>query len=68
MTKFAERVKEARLAKNISRAQLAKDLNISLRTISYWETGQRECDFETLVGLAKIFDCTTDYLLGITDY
>ena len=68
MVKFSERLKEMRLAKGWTRIQLAEQLGVSLRSISYWETGQRECDFSTLLKLAKLLDCTTDYLLGATDY
>ena len=68
MVKFAERLKELRIAKNMTRMQLAQNLKVSLRSISYWETGQRECDFNTLMKLAKELDSTTDYLLGMTDY
>ena len=68
MVKFSERLKELRLAKGLSRAELSRRLGVTLRSISYWETGQRECDFATLLKLAAVLDCTTDYLLGATDY
>lgn len=51
----------------LTRQDLAKRLNISVRLLSYWENGQRECDFDTLIALSKILDCTIDYLLGNTD-
>lgn len=65
MIKFAERLKELRLEKNLSRQELADLMMINLRTVSYWELGQRECNLEQLAKLAKIFDVTTDYLLGL---
>lgn len=68
MVKFAERLKELRIAKGFTRSQLAERLQVSLRCISYWETGQRECDFATLMQLAQTLDCTTDYLLGLSEY
>lgn len=64
MVKFAERLKGLRE----ERAQLANALNTSVRTISYWETAQRECNFQTLVLIADLFQCSVDYLLGRTDY
>ena len=68
MVKFAERLKEARLSKGLTRLQLAEQLQVSLRCISYWETGQRECDFATLMQLATTLDCSADYLLGLSEY
>ena len=49
----------------MSRNQLAKLMLIHPRTISYWELEQRECNLEQLAQLAKIFDVTTDFLLGL---
>lgn len=67
MIQFKERLKELRLEKELSQIQLAKHLNISQRSVSNWETGVRQPDFETLEKLAKFFAVTTDYLLGISD-
>ena len=50
-----------------SQADLAKELNVSQRSISSWETGFRQPDFETLERIAKFFDVTADYLLGLGD-
>lgn len=68
MNKFAERLNYLREQNGISRRQLAERLNVSIRLISYWENGQRECDFDTLLRLSDIFDASVDYLLGKTEY
>ena len=65
--KFAERLKAERTNNQMTRAELAKRLNVSIRTISYWENGERECDFNTLLLLASILGTTTDYLLGANE-
>lgn len=67
MNKFAERLQDIRLEKNISRKTLSKLINVSVRTISYWECGQRECNLEQLCILAKVFNISTDFLLGLED-
>ena len=67
MIKFPEILKELRIEKNLSRKQLADLIMVNVRTISYWELGQRECNLEQLVTLSKIFDVTTDYLLGLEE-
>ena len=68
MSKFAERLKELRIEKSMSRSTLANLLNVNIRTISYWELGQRECNLDQLVNIANVFKVTTDYLLGIDDF
>lgn len=65
---FAERMKNLREEKGVTREELANALNVSIRLISYWENGKRECNFEMLMLIAEYFDCSIDYLLGRTDY
>ncbi len=67
MEKFSQRLKELRKEKDLSQAELAKEIGVSQRSVSSWETGFRQPDFETLEILAKYFNVTTDYLLGISD-
>ena len=66
--KFPERLNNLRIELNLSRIELAEKLNVSVRLISYWENGKRECDFDMLLKLANIFSVSIDYLLGRTDY
>ena len=65
---FAEQLIALRTETNLSRAQLANKLNVSVRLISYWENGQRECDFDMLIKIAELFSVSIDYLLGRTDF
>ena len=65
---FFERLSELRQENNLSRAQLAEKLNVSVRLISYWETGQRECDFDMLIKIADLFSVSIDFLLGRKEY
>ena len=66
--KFGEQLNSLRQENNLSRVQLAEKLNVSVRLISYWENGQRECDFDMLIKIADIFSVSLDYLLGRKDY
>lgn len=66
--KFAEQLYALRIESNLTRAQLAHELNISVRLISYWENGQRECDFDMLIKIANLFSVSIDYLLGRKEY
>ena len=68
MNKFGQTLNEMRLEMNISRKQLAHMLNVSERLVAYWESCQRECNFDMLIAIADIFSTSVDYLLGRTDY
>jgi len=65
---FFERLSELRIENGLSRLQLAEQLNVSVRLISYWENGQRECDFDMLIKIADLFSVSIDYLLGRKEY
>lgn len=66
--KFPERLKELRVEAGLSRQELASKLNVSVRLLSYWENGQRECSFDTLLSLADVLNASIDYLLGKYDF
>lgn len=67
MVLFKEQLKELRAENNLSQQDLAEKLGVSQRSISNWETGVRQPDFEMLISIAKFFNVTTDYLLGISE-
>lgn len=68
MNKFSERISYLRHEKALTRIMLAEKLGVSVRQISYWECGQRECDFDMLLKIADLFGVSVDYLLGRADY
>lgn len=68
MSKFSFRLKEIRESKGITRRQLADAMFVSVRLVSYWENGKRECDFDTLIKLSNFLGESIDYLLGRIDY
>ena len=61
------RIKELRTEKGITQADLAKILKISDRAVGYYENGDREPDYTTLLKIAEYFDVSIDYLLGRVD-
>lgn len=67
MKTFAERLKYLRLEKELSQRQLAKLLNINYTSIQRWESEMRIPNAEAIVLLAKYFNVSADYLLGLTD-
>ena len=67
MKSLNERLKEVRLEKNVSQSQLAKDTGLSQSAISFWESGDRLPSIQAVIILAKYYNVSADYLLGLTD-
>lgn len=63
MNNFAKNLKELRMDANLTQAMLAEKMGVSQRSVSNWELGARQPDYDTLLKLARLFDVTTDYLL-----
>lgn len=64
---FCERLKELRQEKKLGQIELAKRLDVSKGIISLWENGLREPSMSSLILLAKFFDVSIDYLVGLED-
>lgn len=67
MGNFKNVFKQLRLACGLTQAEMAERIDISKSTISMYENGNREPDFETLEKIADFFNVDIDYLLGRTD-
>ena len=67
MNKFSQNLKALRLEAHISQAELAEKMGVGQRTVSNWERGARQPDYDTLIKIAKYFEVSTDYLLGVVD-
>lgn len=65
---FKDRIKILRREKNMTQSQLAALLGKSEGAVRAWEIDRSKPDVDTLIILAKYFNCTTDYLLGLDDY
>lgn len=64
MPAFADMISYLRRRDGLSQQQLADMLGVKRSTISMYETGKREPDFETAEALADIFNVNMDTLLG----
>lgn len=65
---FGDRLKELRKSKKLTQVQVSEMIDVQQGTYSRWENGTLEPNLEAVVKLAKLFDTTTDYLLGKTIY
>ena len=65
MVNFGNILKSLRLKENLTQAQLAQKLGLTKSVISAYETGLRLPSYDVLIHISKIFNVTTDYLLGL---
>ena len=61
------RLKELRIENGLSQQKLAKEINVTQKAIDFWEKGINEPKASYIIKLAKYFNVSTDYLLGIED-
>lgn len=62
-TNIPEAIKQLRAKKGITQAELAEALGVGKSTISMYEVGAREPDFETLESIADYFNVSLMYLV-----
>ena len=62
-----ERIRDLREDNDLKQKDLAEYLNCSQVSYSYYEIGRRDLPISTLIRLAEYYNCSTDYLLGLTD-
>ena len=67
MEKYSKILKELRVEKNLSISALSKQVGISSSALNRWELGQADIRSRDLVKLAKFYNVTTDYILGLED-
>lgn len=60
------RIRDLREDKDLSQAELADLLNVSQTTYSRYETGKLDIPSQSLIKLAKFYNVSVDYLLGLT--
>ena len=67
MQYFAERLRDLRIEKDLSREQLAIQLEVSPSVIRYWEQNKKDPSITNAVKTAKFFNVSLDYICGISD-
>lgn len=60
---FGEKLSKLRKENNYTQEQLADLLNVSRQSVSKWESNMAYPETDKLIGLARLFECSTDYLL-----
>lgn len=64
---LGERLRDLRDEFNYDQRDMGKKLNITSSAYGYYEQNRNQPSLDTLVKLAKIFNVTTDYLLGLSN-
>ena len=61
---LGQRLQEQRRLKNLSQKEVAKSIGVSASIVSNYESGERTPSVVILIALARLYHCSTDYLLG----
>ena len=61
---FQDNLRKLRVDADLTQEQLAERLGTAKSTISMYENGNRQPDFETLEAIADFFNVDIDYLMG----
>lgn len=67
MNTFPQRIKELRIANNLTQKEVANFIGMSLMAYAHYELGDRQPSLDTVNKLCDLFEVTSDYLLGRTD-
>lgn len=67
MNNIGLKIKELRVAENLTQEKLAAELNVSFQSVSRWENGISTPDISLIPIIARFFGVSTDYLFGVLD-
>ncbi len=67
MPTLSERLIELKESKNLLQKDIAKSINLSLRSYQRYEYGEREPTSSILIKIADYFNVSLDYLVGRSD-
>ena len=63
---LGERLKNQREQRNLSQKEAAAAIHVSAGVMSNYENSERTPSVEALLALARLYSCSTDYLLGFS--
>lgn len=64
MAEFKDRLKELRKSRDLSQAELAEKIGVSVGLIGMYENGQRNPSKEKMEVIADFFNVSLDYITG----
>ena len=67
MKEFAVKLRELRLERGWTQAEVARAIGLSKNALTNYETGIREPSLEKLKDICVLFGVSADYLIGLED-
>ena len=64
---LSQKIRFLREKRGLKQINLANALQVSPQAVSKWERGASCPDLQMLIRIARLFDTTTDFLLGLTE-
>lgn len=64
---FSDRITNLRKEKGLTQAEVAEGIGVSRQSITLYESGYRLPDVEVLSNIARFFEVSSDYLIGLSD-
>lgn len=64
---FCRKLKLLREEEGATQAELAERLGVAQSTVAQWEAGTRTPSAEAVIAVARCFDTSADFLLGLVD-
>ena len=64
---MTKNIKSERVRIGLSQDVLAEKLGVHVNSVRKWENGETQPGSMSLIAMSKIFNCSPDYLLGLTD-
>ena len=61
------RIRDLREDADLTQQKVADYLHCSQSLYAYYESGKRNLPVDNLIALAKLYNVSTDYILGLTD-
>ena len=66
--KVGQNLKEARKFKKLTQKEVATILHMTQQQYSRFENGVFELNYEQIIFLCKLYDLSSDYLLGLKEF
>ena len=67
MVELGRKLRSLRLDRGLHQRQVAERIGVTTSVISAYENNIRQPSYEVFIKLARLFDVSADYLLGIDD-
>ncbi len=64
---YVERIRELREDNDLKQKEVAEYLGTTQQVYSRYEKGENEMPIRHIIALAKFYNVTTDYILGISN-